>query len=156
MVRKRIREALGPEDDGTITPVSFRHYFNATLLQSFATLHPKIVQRCQSLFETGDYDNAIFTAMKTVEEKVRSTISGDPTDIGVELITKAMNPKSPLITFSKVTAEQESAYFLYRGAIGSFKNPLSHRFIETSDPVKAFECLALASLLLVMLDEATS
>lgn len=34
------------------------------------------------------------------------------------------------------------------------ENPLSHRFLDSSDPVKTFECLALASLLMRMLDEA--
>jgi len=122
---------------------------------SFASFHTKIVQRCQVPFETGQYDDAIFNAMKAVEEEVRARISANPTDIGVALISKAMTPKSPLLTFSSVDAEQEAAHFLYRGAIGSFKNPLSHRFLDSSDPVKTFECLALASLLMRMLDEAT-
>lgn len=121
----------------------------------FESLHPKIVQRCRIPFETGQYDDAIFNAMKVVEEEVRTRISADPTDIGVALISKAMNPKSPILPFSEVNAEQEAAHSLYRGAIGSFKNPLSHRFLDSSDPVKTFECLALASLLMRMLDEAT-
>jgi hypothetical protein len=127
-----VQEALGVEDDGTFTPVSFRHYFAATVLQSFAALHPKIVHRCQSLFESGHYDDAIFNAMRLIEEEIRSAISGDPTE-----------------------NEQKSAYFLYRGALGIFKNPLSHRSLGVSDPVKTLECLTLASLLLRMLDEST-
>ena len=71
----------------------------------------------------------------------------------MSLITTAMNPKMPMLVFSSVPAEQESAYYLFRGAVGSFKNPLSHRFLETNDPVKTFEILSLASLLMRMLDE---
>jgi uncharacterized protein (TIGR02391 family) len=92
--------------------------------------------------------------MRTVEEEVRFRISADSTDIGVALITKAFRPTSPLIEVSSVPAEQESAYYLFRGAIGSFKNPLSHRSLGIFDPMKTFECLALASLLMRMLDEA--
>ncbi|MFB0537348.1 MAG: TIGR02391 family protein [Anaerolineae bacterium] len=155
VIAKRAREALGAEYDGTITPKSFRHYFITSVLQPFALLHPKIVNKCQVLFENGLYDQTIFIAMKLVEEEIRSITSSDPEDIGVNLITKAMKTGSSLIRFSSVQAEQESAYFLFRGAIGAFKNPLSHRFLGTSDPVKTLECLALASLLMRMLDEAT-
>ena len=155
IVTQRAREALGSGYDGTITPRTFRHFFVVSILHSLALLHPKIVDKCQLLFENGLYDEAIFNAMKVVEEEIRSITSSDPTDIGVSLITKVMRTEPPLIEFRPIQAEQESAYFLFRGAIGSFKNPLSHRFLQTSDPVKTFECLALASLLMRMLDEVS-
>jgi uncharacterized protein (TIGR02391 family) len=93
--------------------------------------------------------------MKVVEDEVRSQIKADASEIGVSLIAKAMQSSPPLMTLSTVLAEQESAYFLFRGAIGSFKNPHSHRFIDVSDPVRTFECLSLASLLIRMLEEAS-
>jgi uncharacterized protein (TIGR02391 family) len=153
-IAKVIHAALGVEDDGSITVVSFRRYYTGSILQSLVLLHPRITQRCQGLFENGHYDEAIFNAMKVIEDEVRSRISADPTDVGYPLIAAAMGKKPPLITFSPVEAEQESAFALFRGAVGSFKNPRSHRFVETSDPIEAFECLALASLLMRMLDEA--
>jgi uncharacterized protein (TIGR02391 family) len=122
---------------------------------SFMSLHPKIIQRCQVPFCTGQYDDAIFNAMKVVEEEVRVRISATPSDLGVSLISKAMNPNSPILILSNVPSEQEALHALFRGAIGSFKNPLSHRFLDNSDPIKTFECLALASLLMRMLDEVT-
>jgi uncharacterized protein (TIGR02391 family) len=155
IVAKRAREALGAKYDGSITPKSFRRYSVASLLQPLASLHPKVSDKCRVHFETGRYDDAIFNAMKVVEEEVRTRISADATEIGVSLITQAMNTKPPLISLSPIAAEQEAAYFLFRGAIGSFKNPHSHRFVGVSDPVETFECLALASLLMRMLDEAT-
>ena len=120
----------------------------------FEWLHPKIVQRCYIPFETGEFDDAIFNAMEVVEEGIRVKISADPIDTGVDLIFKAMNPKSPILSFSEVNAEQEAAHSLYRGTIGSFKGPLGHRFLDSSDPVNTFECLALGSLLMRMLDKA--
>jgi len=121
---------------------------------SFEWLHPKIVQRCHVPFEKGEFEDAIFNAMEAVEEGIRVRISADPMDTGVDLISKAMNPKSPLLTFSTDNAEQEAAHSLYRGAIGSFKSPLGHRFLDSSDPVNTFECLALGSLLMRLLDRA--
>ena len=121
----------------------------------FESVHPMVVKRCKGPFEAGRYDDAIRNAFIAVEEEIRARISGDPTDLGVELVTKAMNPSSPRLVFSKVKPEQEAAHLLYRGAIGYIKNPLSHRFLDTTDPDRTFELLAFASLLLRMLDEAT-
>jgi uncharacterized protein (TIGR02391 family) len=118
------------------------------------SLHPQIIQRCKQLFDAGKYDEAIFNAMKTVEEEIRSRAVAEPTDLGVGLVSKVMNPHQPKLVFSSVNAEQEAVHFMYRGAIGSFKNPLSHRFLDTSDPIKTFEILSFASLLMRMLDDA--
>ncbi len=126
------------------------HGFQMTL----EGLHPKIVQRCRGLFETGQYDDAIFNAMNVVEEEVQDRISANPKDTGVALISKALNPESPLLSLSKLSAEQDAAHSLYRGAISWFKRAVGLRSVNGSGPVKAFECLALGSLLMRMLDEA--
>ncbi len=120
----------------------------------FDRLHPKIVQRCYIPFETGEFDDAIFNAMNVVEEEVRVKISADPIDTGVALISKAMDPQSPIVSFSEVNAEQEAVHSLYRGTIGSFKGAVGRRFLDNSDPINTFECLALGSLLMRMLDRA--
>ena len=142
-------------DEGFVdlSPISLRLYSSLLAQNSLEFLHPKILERCQTLFDSEHYDDAIFAAMKTVEDELRSRTSLKPTDIGSDLITKIFKSDPPLLVYSQVNAEQEAAYFLFRGAIGVFKNPLSHRFLETTDPNKTFECLALASLLLRMLDE---
>lgn len=118
------------------------------------SLHPMIVSRCRVSFETEQYDLAIFNAIKIVEAEIRRRISADADDVGVDLISKAMSPKSPKLVFSDVSAEKEAAHSLYRGAVGIFKNPLSHRFIDINDPVKTFEVLSFASHLMRMLDNA--
>jgi len=133
-------------------PVKTQSAFKFTI----DSLHPKIVQRCRQCFESGQYDDAIFNAMKTVEEEIRSRSGAASTDLGVALVSKVMNPnQNPKLVFSSVKAEQEAAHSMYRGAIGSFKNPLSHRFLDTCDPIKTFEILGFASLLMRMLDDAT-
>jgi uncharacterized protein (TIGR02391 family) len=117
-------------------------------------LHPKIIKRCQRAFEPALYDEAILNALKTVEDEIRTRISADPTDVGVELVTKAMGGNSPRLIVSSVKPEQEAAHLLFRGAIGLLKNPQSHRFVDVGDPVRAFEVLAFGSLLMRLLDEA--
>jgi len=118
------------------------------------SLHPKIARRCSVLFDSGQYDDAILAALIMVEEEIRARICAEPSDVGVNLVSKAMNPKSPRLVFSDVASEQEAAHALYRGAIGFLKNPRSHRFVDTADPVHAFEALAFASLLMRLLDGA--
>jgi len=117
-------------------------------------LHPKITVRCGPAFRAGQYDDAIFNAFKAVEHEVRLRITAGSEEIGTGLISKAMSPKTALLIFSGVNAEQEAVHSLFRGAIGVFKNPLSHRFLDISDERRAFETLTFASLLLRMLDEA--
>jgi integrase/recombinase XerC len=153
VVKQRSHEALGRGTKQEIIPISFRHYFISTITQSFSSFHPKIAGKCRVYFDTGLYDDAIFNAMKIVEDEVRKKASLPNTDYGVNLISNAMSPKAPIIIFSTISAEQEAAHNLFRGALGSSKNPLSHRFLDTDDPVKTFEILSLASLLMRMLDE---
>lgn len=152
IIDERVNQAF---EDGYVelSPIALRFFSRSLVRHSLEFLHPKIVERCQSLFESEHYDEAIFTAMKTVEDELRSRTSLASIDIGSDLITKIFKSEPPLLIYSPINAEQDSAYFLFRGALGTFKNPLSHRFLDTTDPNKAFECLALASLLLRMLDE---
>jgi integrase/recombinase XerC len=137
-----------------ITPVWFRYYYEKTIAQSIEVLlHPKILERSQTLFQDGHYENAVFNAMKVIEEEIRKRSGFTDSDIGVGLISAAMGGNSPRISFSLDKGEQDAAFALYRGAIGYFKNPSSHRFIDSTDQVKALECLAFGSLLMRMLDE---
>ncbi|MEA3189286.1 MAG: hypothetical protein QOD99_3116 [Chthoniobacter sp.] len=121
---------------------------------SFDALHPKIVSRCNALLSAGNLEDAVFAAFRTIEEEVRLRSGCEPTDLGVNLISKAMNPKSPLLRFRSVDSEQESVHSLFRGAIGAFKNPLSHRSVDYPEQVRVLELLAFASLLMQMLDAA--
>jgi uncharacterized protein (TIGR02391 family) len=152
IISERVAQVFG-EGFVALSPISLRLYSSLLAQNSLEFLHPKILERCQMLFDSEHYDEAIFAAMKTIEDELRSRASLNLTDIGSDLITKIFKSEPPLLAYSQVNAEQESAYFLFRGAIGAFKNPLSHRFLDTTDPNKTFECLALASLLLRMLDE---
>jgi uncharacterized protein (TIGR02391 family) len=120
-------------------------------------LHPKIAARSESHFLAGNYDDAIFNAMKAVEEELRQRSKADSSNVGVVLISKAFNPKTPLLSFPANTdAEKEALYALFRGAIGMFKNPISHRFVGHDDPDKTYEIIAFASLLMRIIEECTS
>jgi uncharacterized protein (TIGR02391 family) len=119
----------------------------------FGSLHPKVAEPARGLFAAGEYDYAVFAAFKAVEEELRRRIHADPSELGVNLVSKAMSPKAPLLHFSNIPSEQEAVHSLFRGAVGAFKNPLSHRSVNYSDPARVLESLAFASLLMRLLDD---
>jgi uncharacterized protein (TIGR02391 family) len=122
---------------------------------ALSLLHPKIQHRCHASFESGQFEDTIFNATKTIEDEIRRLIGADEAIVGIALVSKAFtgNP-SPHLVLSPVPAEQEGAHMLFRGAIGWLKNPRSHRYIDTDSRAAAFEALAFASSLMRMLDVA--
>jgi len=74
--------------------------------------------------------------MKEVEIAVRDAAGLQPADIGVQLVRKAFDKKTgPLTDPNAEEAEREALAHLFAGAIGSYKNPHSHRHVPLNDPV---------------------
>jgi uncharacterized protein (TIGR02391 family) len=146
---RSLRDAIAVYDEATPTQLAPLH---SALIDN---LHPTILKRCTSLFNTAHYDEAMLNALKCVEEGLRSKINAGPAEVGQALVDKALNVAAPLLVMTEdVKSEKESAYFLFRGAIGLLKNPNSHRFLDIADPQVALEVLAFASFLLRKLDGA--
>ncbi len=118
------------------------------------SLHPAVLDAARVAFTAGDYDSAVFAAFRAVEQAVRIRTGAAATDLGVTLVSNALNPKAPLLRLSNITAEQEAFHALFRDALGAFKNPLSHRPVKHSDPVRVLQYLAFASLLIRLVEGA--
>jgi uncharacterized protein (TIGR02391 family) len=103
-------------------------------------LHPRLEGKIRPIFLLGDYETAAFTAMKEVEVRVRE-LAGLPNElIGLSLMRQAFNPiGGPLTNTTHEGAERQARSDLFAGAIGSFKNPTSHRTVTYSDPTEASE-----------------
>jgi uncharacterized protein (TIGR02391 family) len=117
-------------------------------------LHPLVAGRIRRQFILGEYELAVFAAMKTVEVRIRE-LSGLGADVyGVGVARRAFNPADdalgPLADPTLQLAEREAVAHLYAGALGFFKNPTTHRNVDYSDPVFASEVILFADLLLRM------
>ncbi len=116
-------------------------------------LHPSIADRVWVSLARGELDNAVFFAFRTVEEAVRTVGGFADTDIGTDLMRKAFNNNDgPLTDKTQPIAEREALAHLFAGAIGSYKNPHSHRTVTINDHTEAQEMVMLASHLLRIID----
>ncbi len=131
----------------------FSAYKKGFLLPS-ENLHPVLIRKVKPLFLRGDYDTAIFQAFKAIEVQVRKVGEYTKSDLGVDLMRKAFNPQTgKLANTHSLPAEKEAMSNLFSGAIGLFKNPVSHRDIEIITAEEASDYIKLANCLLKMVGD---
>ena len=146
MILSRRGRTLVGNDDG------FQR-FRAAAAFPKELLHPSIADRVWLALARGDLDEAVFTAFKTVEVSVREAGGLGATDIGVALMRKAFDKTvGPLSDMTQPEGEREALGHLFAGAIGSYKNPHSHRTVSLNDAREAQEMVLLASHLLRIVD----
>jgi uncharacterized protein (TIGR02391 family) len=122
-------------------------YVNSVLLPR-KLLHPSIANACWSSFLRGDYDTAVFQAFKELEVVIREAGKFKAEDYGVELARKAFaEANGPLTDMTKPVSERQALAHLMAGALGSYKNPHSHRKVQLAAE-ESVEMIMLASHLL--------
>ena len=118
-----------------------------------ALLHPSIADEVWLDIIRGDLETAVFKSFRAVEIAVREAGNFSDTDIGTPLMRKAFDKTTgPLSDQQQPEAEREALAHLFAGAIGSYKNPHSHRTVTINDATEAQEMVILASHLLRIVD----
>ena len=136
------------------TPADLKAYQQSNVLPR-QFLHPRLGQKVWASFLRGDYDTAVFQAFKEVEVTVREAGGFAETDLGVALVRKAFDPTGgALIDEASPLPEREALAHLFAGAIGSYKNPHSHRNVSI-EAQEAAEMIVLASHLLGIVEKRT-
>jgi uncharacterized protein (TIGR02391 family) len=121
--------------------------------------HPEIARVSQRLCEDGNFRQAVLDAFIHVIHTVRMK-SGLPQD-GDDLMNRAFSPdgRTPPVRFNTFQTdgeknEQRGIWLLFKGIVG-LRNFKAHIVTTFDDPHRSHEYLALASLLLRLLDSAT-
>jgi uncharacterized protein (TIGR02391 family) len=120
-------------------------------------IHPVIREEVWLQASLGQWATAVFVAFRAVEEAVRTAGGYGPNHIGVSLMREAFNKDTgPLANAEDPTAEREALSSLFAGAIGSYKNPHSHRKVAGLEATEAREMIMLASHLLRIVEDRVS
>ena len=115
-------------------------------------LHHVVSEKVLPIFMQGSYGPAVFEAFKQVEVTVREAGGYNKEDIGVNLMGKAFNENTGNLTDQNQHPDEKQArLFLFRGAIGAYKNPGSHRDVEITAE-EAAGLIVFASHLLRIVD----
>jgi uncharacterized protein (TIGR02391 family) len=126
--------------------------YSSLVLLPRALLDPSVLKCCWSAFMRGEYDTAVFQAFRELEVSIRSAGGFSADDIGVPLAQKAFSEKNgPLTDMAAPPGERVALLNMMAGALGSYKNPHSHRRVQLS-AVDASEMIVMASHLMKIVD----
>lgn len=133
---------------------------------SLPGLHPLISAASGSQVASRHYDNAVFDAFKSVEDRVQA-LTGNPKNAkgvalsGKGLMTTVFSEQKPLLDITSDYAneaqqddEREGYKYLFMGGAQALRNTRAHGADLQTGEQEAMEMLATASLLMRVLDRA--
>lgn len=162
---REVKEIEGSEDDyetiyhptkyGFQFPESqFKNVINNWTILPSTLVHPDIIDKSFDLLAKGQFESAVLQAYKQIEIRIREKSNLPNDEYGVNLIRKAYNPESGILTDSKLPIAERQAFSNYiAGAYALFKNPVSHRNVQM-DFFDAFEKIIVASQIIKLIEKS--
>lgn len=97
-------------------------------------LHERLERRIRRQFLIGECEPAAFAAMREVEIRARELAGAGnaPGDLGVKLVPREFGEGGSLADRQAEAGERQAAMALFWRAVGVFKNPSSHREVEST------------------------
>jgi uncharacterized protein (TIGR02391 family) len=139
---------LGRRAEALLANNGFKSYARSVNFPK-SLLHPSIADAVWIDLARGDLETAVFKSFRAVEIAVRAAGRFPDAEVGTQLMRKAFDKAAgPLTDLQQPEAEREALAHLFAGAIGSYKNPHSHRTVTINDTSEAQEMVILASHLL--------
>lgn len=119
-------------------------------------IHPELLENVRPLFLQSRFDTAVFEAFKSLEVAIRTGAKLGHDLIGIQLANRAFNPEDGELTDKHAEKGERVALMnLMTGALGSYKNPASHRRVEITVE-EARDMIILASHLLKIVTARTA
>lgn len=123
-------------------------------------IHPQIAAVSQSKFFDGYYADAVESAFKEINTRVKrlyQSKTGDEKD-GSDLMRKAFSPHAPVLIFEGQDTQSgrnvQNGYMdMFAGAMTGIRNPKAHENMTITE-CQAVQRLMFASLLMTKIDEA--
>lgn len=123
-------------------------------------IHGDITKIAKSRFESGHYADAVESALKEVNKRVKEAVrrkTGEELD-GAKLMFRAFPSSNPVVLLEDISSDtarniQDGYTHLFAGAMMGVRNPKAHENITISRD-RAVHFIFLASLLMCKLDEA--
>lgn len=133
--------------------IDYRHNMEVrnALLKAFSTLHPKIADRCEDLFQNEHYSESVEASFKVVRDRLRELTGHER---GQDAFGRGNLHIAGAAAANVDKAFNEGVKFLLM-AIDNFRNEKSHTSNDQiNDPVHAYEYLRISSLAMRLLDRA--
>lgn len=101
------------------------------------------------------YEDAITSAFRILEVRVRTRINAGPDRFGVDLMDDAFNPERGKLVFGETPSERQAVHQVFRSAYMMLRNPPSHRYLEEFAGAEIVEIVLFVDFLLKILQKAT-
>ncbi|MGA2459922.1 MAG: TIGR02391 family protein [Candidatus Bathyarchaeia archaeon] len=101
------------------------------------------------------YEDAITSAFRILEVRVRTRINAGADRIGTDLMDDAFHPERGKLVFGETASERQAVHQVFRSAYMMLRNPPSHRYLQEFAGAEIVEIVMFVDFLLKILRKAT-